>query len=338
MRYYQSQYSGYKKNQPQKEGFFSRLFKRKKKPTPVSAGPTARYNNPYSKTKKKTIAFPFKTVGFILLIGSWLGLMVYLPYFRVTTVSYSGLKIIKEDEIKAVVNEYLEPKRFWPKNNFFLVNKENLSTILQEKFSLHAATIQKNFPHSINIVIEEKISSILYDNGLDYYLLDQSGVVLKHIRSVEEGRDEEITTTTIKLATTTTRSTISTSTSDFPTSTQKHVPDLTFLKKEYGDYPVIYDLRELVVGPEQVLASKDFVKGVIEFYSAFRHARLGVVHYGIVDEVNAGVTLITDKNWKIRFQPTHNIEEQIENISVIAKQYKPVEYIDVRFNERVYWK
>lgn len=344
MRYYQSQHS-YRQNQP-KQSWWRRLFSRKKKST-IQTTSASRYANPYAKVNKPRRKFPFKTVGFIVVVSSWVGLMLYVPFFQITKISYEGLKIIKPNEIEAVVEDYLAPKRFWPSHNYFVVGEERLAKVLLERFSMRKVTVTKNFPDGLHILVEEKISAIIYDNGTNYYLLDQSGTVLKRITLEEEGSEIEVSTSTpdqatptsmIATALTTTVSSSTTSTLEFPTSTP-HVPDISFLNTEYEGFPVIYDAREPAVTEKQDnVLPEDFIEGFIELYSALKRNNLAIVEYGLLNDPNAGISLIVDKPWSILAQPKNNPAMQVENIQIITKQYRPGEYIDVRFNERVYWK
>ncbi|MEK7625049.1 MAG: hypothetical protein AAB467_01720, partial [Patescibacteria group bacterium] len=54
-----------------------------------------RLNNPF-KIKKVAGRLRRITASFLpIIIISWVGLLLYLPYFQINRVSYSGLKVIK---------------------------------------------------------------------------------------------------------------------------------------------------------------------------------------------------------------------------------------------------
>ena len=314
MRYYQSPNS-YRSNQP-KRGLWFRLFGQKKRK--IVTPETTRYNNPYLKNKKKSWRIPYTLIGCLLIFFGWVSLIIWLPYFKINNITVQSQKIIKSEEVILLVSDFIEPKYYWPKNNYFLVNQKKIADLLMGKFVLQGVDVQKTFPNTINITLQEKISSIIYDDGHDYYLLDQSGSILRQIAGAGES--------------------VAVSTSTSPTSTPEHSPDLVFLKKEYGSYPIIYDLRKNEeLDQTSILFPNNFIKGVIEFYNSFKQAKLGTIKYGVLDE-SGKLTILIDKPWIIYMQPTHDIREQIENLSIITKQSKPTEYIDVRFGERVYWK
>ena len=61
-----------------------------------SLPPVARvYVNPWKKVKGNWRA---KLTAWLLsaVVVAWLGMMIYLPYFRINIVSFEGLKIIKQ--------------------------------------------------------------------------------------------------------------------------------------------------------------------------------------------------------------------------------------------------
>lgn len=315
MRYIQSPHN-YRQNRP-RQSWWSKVFHSKKQ----SSGTTNRFANPYLKNKKKTRPIPFKTIGFICLVVGWIGLMIYIPYFRITTITSHGQKIIKTEEIVTLVREHLTPRKYWPKNNYFLVNQEKIASLINQNFSFQRVEVTKQFPNMISITVEEKISAIIYDDGQNYFLLDQGGTIIKQI--FQAGEPVSLTTSTIAT-----------------TTMEEHQPNIAFLKKDYGDFPVVYDKRQSTIdaaNKEVVILPANFITGVIEFYGTFRRSKLGTMRYGIIEEDNK-LIVVTDKPWRIFMQPTHNIQTQMDNLIIVHKQSKPMEYIDLRFGERVYWK
>jgi hypothetical protein len=225
-----------------------------------------------------------------------------------------------------------------------LVSANSIEKKLDETFALNNVTVEKVFPSTLKITLEEKISSIIYDNGSGYFLLDGSGAVLKKILLSGAGEGSSVTTT----ASTTPRSPTSTqilanlsasSTLLASTTTLLHVPNFAKISQEYAGYPIIYDSRERSVEEraKNVLPA-GFIAGVLDIANSMRRTKLVTIKYMTTADPNAGIDVYTDRAWKIKMNPLLDSEAQIENVKTIVQTSKPTEYVDVRFGERVYWK
>lgn len=282
------------------------------------------------------------------LILAWFILLIYLPYFRISNVSYQGLKIIKQTEIEQVVNDnFLRKHSWWPSNNFFLVTEGDIATFLQKKFLLNNIVVKKVFPNNLTIQLEEKISSIIYCDGRQYFLLDQQGTVMRVLKMVDSDEISSILVAANKAVAATPTTTVPTgpsspiapSVSGELLLTINH-PNYFSLKKEFGDYPVVYDLRQgsttTVIGSDAL--RPELVKGIMAIYQGLRQTQLGIANYFIIDRIMSGVTVKLNEPWKVVIDPDHDLPKQFNDIKLVLKSNQPAEYIDVRFGDRVYWK
>jgi hypothetical protein len=135
----------------------------------------------------------------------------------------------------------------FPQNNFFVLDIDDLHTILEQKFGLQKLTITKRFPHSVHIVLEEKLSSIMYDNGEQYAMIDAKGKVSEILRIIDDSEWRVIK----KRVTSTSEGGTEVSTEQIVS--RFHTPNYKKIISEVGDYPLVYDNRSKKVGKgEQV--------------------------------------------------------------------------------------
>jgi len=351
MRYVKHQNTYKRYRSFQKRRFFG-LFKNKRQV--VKQNETRKYKNPFKRTKKN---YRRIITLYILLIAViiWIGLLLYLPNFKIQKLEFEGLQIIKQEEIENKIKEnFLEEGGLIPKNNFFLVRSKKIAKFLDCEFSLRSIEVTKKFPNTLRINLKEKLSAIVYDNEKKYVLLGINGGIIKDIKPVDES---EFILKNLNLTTTTPTSTLLASSTPLEALTEQlvttsteivmkriHIPNKELLK-DFSDYPILYDKRKLNLenlpaeGEEKnTILDKEFIEKVIEFYEVIQEDRGVSILYMEMEHPLAGIKITTDKRWFIWFQPNNGIDKQLNNLEIILRENNPKEYIDLRYEERVYWK
>ncbi|MFA5062045.1 MAG: hypothetical protein WC526_02780 [Patescibacteria group bacterium] len=338
MRHYKSEYTfaKYKPYQNPWKRFFG-IFKRKKQKNfyPVRSTPAYKIN-PFKKREKKPWTAG-KIIGMILviLVVVWAGMLVYMPFFRINKIECSGFKNINEEEVDNYIKTtYLDGGRILPANDYFLVDVDKIQKGLSEKFSVQSIFVEKVFPNLLKVKVIEKQSSLIYDNGQKYFLLDDGGSVIKYLADVEK-TEFQIVTTSISIPTNTPGTPVMTSST--PTTTV-HIPNFSKIKNQFGSFPILYDERELIVTEKQLnILSSDIIYFIASWYSDL--PKQGIEpQYFVLDNLNSGILIKTNKPWNIFVQPGNNYTPQLNNLKLFLKTIHPKEYIDLRFGERVYWK
>jgi len=349
--FYRSQ-CNFKQYKPPKSKWqaFLESFKKTRKSRSILHNPNDFRINPYKREEKKTNwRGRLATILLVLSIGAWGATLLYLPYFRINKIVYLGLNFIKRDDIDSFIKNNLLNKEFiFIRDNYFLVNTNKIEEELNNKYSLNSVTVKKVFPHELRIDLEEKISTIIYDNGLEYFLLDNDGGALRYL--TRAGNPEiNITTTTVDTATTSlmfaapgsaSTTTASSTAKDIKKDeTKTHVPEYRKIKKDFGAYPIIYDTRNLTITEKQEnIVNKNFIENVLSFLEILQKEGIANTRYMTMEHPLAGVLIHTDQPWRIYFQPSDDLNEQIIRLKAVMKNNKINEYIDLRFGDRVYWK
>ena len=341
MRYVQSEKS-FRQYQPvmpkpKKKGLFAFLKKEKKvNTTPVAfhtnLKPSPRVN-PYRREEKvkKGISLRIKLFFLFAILLSWVALAIYLPYFHINKIVYYGLDIIQKEEIENYIKtNYLESWGVLPHNSYFLASTGKITTLLNQKYSLNRLEVRKKFPDTLEVDLEEKMSSVVYDNGEKYFLLDNEGTVLKIL-----GETGEVTpTTTFSTSTISASSTLLTA-----LDITSHKPDYMRIKNSFGNYPVIFDTRYLSITEKEknVLLPK-IIASTIAWRDLLEKEGIAGVKYFITENPLAGLGAVTNKGLTVYYQPDADLNLQLQNLKTILKSEQPQQYVDLRFGERVYWK
>jgi hypothetical protein len=141
-------------------------------------------------------------------------------------------------------------------------------------------------------------------------------------------------TTSSTIVTSTTSSTLKSLT----TSTQPLAEIATGEKlgKEFENLPLIYDKRALEVRGR--IITPDLIKSVIKWKELLEKQKLGPVKYFTFENPDSGLELFINQPWKIMFSPNHDLFNQLSNLKLVLKDNKPSEYIDLRYEGRVFWK
>lgn len=271
----------------------------------------------------------------LTFLGS-IGLLLLHPFFQIHSVQIQGLQRIKEGDIRDTVNGILSYKRFFvfPQNNFFVVDINDLHTILEQKFALKKLSISKKFPHTLDIYVEEKLSTIIYDNGEQYSMIDANGKVSEVLRIVDDSEWRVVK-----------KHVTSTSATGTEVSTEQiisrfHTPNYKKIIAEIGENPLVYDTRNKKVEKGAQILDENTVRAIIQWYEVVKQNTDIPMTYFYLEHEVGDVTIKTSEGWNIKAKLDTNINEQFQTLQYILQQKvkrSELQYIDVRFPGRAFW-
>lgn len=295
------------------------------------------YINPYKKAGGGNRII-FWLLALLVMMFTWAGAIFLLPYFRITKVTYYGLEIIRRAEFDDMLNTKFFNHRlgFIPGDNYFLVNTDRISREARNIYSLESITVKKTFPDSLLIDLKEKTSAVIYDNGQKYFLLDKNGTAVKYLSEVLPVENMFVPAIPSLNGTSTQEKTATASSTG---GQIVHQPDFRRLKNNFGQYPLIYDENHPDIMEKQTgIVPPIIIKIAINWQEMMEKEGVGEIRYFVLENPLNGLIAETDKGWRLFIQPDHDLQTQMVNLKTILKNSRPKEYIDLRFNERVYWK
>jgi len=296
------------------------------------------FKNPYF--KKKTVVISTRTVYslimFMITIFLWVYFLFSSSVFKITNIIVEGLGDDKKQLVTTEILNFFNRRRLllFKGSNLFLLKSDHLKIhLLDAGIVIDDLSIEKKYPNKIIINIIDKNSAFIFftkDGGL---ILSEDGTVIKR----EEGNKNAWQ---ILETDKTTTSTENISFNDVD----------SFLKQINIDgnfpYAVFYDAYYLInPAPGEVHLAKNTIKNILDF-SKNIYEKIGVTIKMVGFYKNNGnqkIILYTNNNWKIYINPEEDglrqfykffstFNDRIQDIN------KPLEYIDLRFGDRVYIK
>ena len=297
-----------------------------------------RFKNPYKKKQeylRKSTKIKLYIIAFCLF--SIAGIFLYNPFFSISNIDIHGNQRISSDEITQAVLAVGSGKKFLvlPGNSYLMFDEKAVQAVLESRFPFHSVIVSKIFPNKMSVIVEEKISTLIYDNGKMYSYLGVDGKIVENIRQV--GEDEWIIKTKIVTSTNELGEIIS----EEKEIDRIHTPSVKNIILEMGDYPIVYDLREKQGSVNDVVLGAGIAEGIIKWFNILdKRTDIPFGYITVENELGDGL-IKTREGWILKVKLDMNIEAQFEELQLALKQKinrGSLNYIDLRFMGKVYWQ
>lgn len=266
-----------------------------------------------SKNRKTTRKLFFILVLFFCLTSAVIYFLIFSPFFRIKEIEIAGIHQIAKADILDIVQGNIQGKKFWllPQDNVFLLNTEALSVDLKKNFvefyevKMSTRVKQKLLPTILHIrIFKRQTEAIICLFGVPTLVGDQE--IFDNCFYVDQDGIA------------------------FKPAPQTQGSLILLAGVNYDIW-----LGAEAVKPHLLEAMTQIKKDLAEKIPDFSFDYFIIIS-------SQELHLKTKQGWQIYFDAMGNIERQTEILKELLKKEidKPenLEYIDLRIEERVYYK
>lgn len=276
------------------------------------------YGNPYFRKRRKIRRLSLKVkliiAGIIIILGGIFWLLLFHSFFIIDNIIIRGSsrveaegERIEESKIKSLIKQQLLEKRllFFNQNNIFAFNKKRAKKEILKKYYVSNLKINKKLPRTIEINFTEKIAAAVWSENDKYYYIDDAGDILYEIEALEINTEDFIILknkneqSKIKTSGLTKKLTVGEGYIDF----------CLMLARKVKDSDILLTYNIFIINEDESTAEIHLVQGPI-----------------------------------IYFNIEENLDKQFKKLEILltekvkGEMLKKIEYIDLRFGDKIYYK
>jgi len=250
-----------------------------------------------------------KFILFLVIIaaGAFFYFIFYSSYFSIKNIKISGLEKINESEIRDIINAQINSRRIFifKQSNIFIFDEILIKNKIDSKYALNFLKVEKGLPGNLNFEIQEKTPIIIWKTGDKYYFVDKDGIIIREILEGESWDSE----------------------TDRPESKMA----------------VVFDENNENVAIKETILTVETVQAVAKLQNIlFGITGLSISNFRTTKHGEA-IKGLTNEGWETYFSATNDLNAQIEKLKLFLGEKKPedrqsLEYVDLRFPDRIYYK
>lgn len=290
------------------------------------------FNNPLF-LKHKTINLkPYLYfLFFSIIIAAFSYFVLIFDYWKINSVVIETQNQVYHDKVQKIIDDALNSKVLNVLNgaNYFLFSSKNIKTKIKNELLVKNLEIQKKMPNKIVINFDEINPSYIWIQGGKFYNIDENGLVLDEIISIQEQTDIHENNVNKNIE------------NEFSLENIKK-----FLQNSDADFklPIIYNESDTIIKNREFIKKDENVFQIVNDLNLkiTQKMNLNIILYQINTDNFKKIEVITEDGWKIFFNANTDLAQQCENLYSLMqktfKETKPSEYIDLRYGNKVYYK
>ncbi|MFA5358525.1 MAG: hypothetical protein WC310_01730 [Patescibacteria group bacterium] len=247
--------------------------------------------------------------------------------FKINNIKINGVSAIDPAKIESIVRNQME-QRSWlllSQSNLFFFDSETAESKIRNAFVLESVQIKKRPLKTLRVEIKEKSTQITWISDNKYYYLDPNGIAIQEILvanvTLVEGSGEV-------------------SQNEETTNGGQSLIDLSALNQ---DLPQVYDLTNARVEIGENILKPEIISFIQRLKDKFSsRSDIKIKYYQVPELQGSEVRVITDRGFDVYFNTSDDLDRQLANLNLIMKEKmrdnKKINYIDLRFGEKVYIK
>jgi cell division septal protein FtsQ len=255
--------------------------------------------------KQSSSKWLYRTVA-MLFLATVIFVLFFSDFLSITKIEISGLNKLEKTQVQNIIDERSRGKYLGiiNKNNLILFQKSETRKILLDNFKrIEDVKIKKIFPDGLKIIIKERILTMLLCSSGECHILNEKGEPYRADNFSSEELEQENLVTLDDL------------------SGAKISLDNNPLEKNYQEF--ILKLAEYVLDETGIVLKKQ---------------------YTTPSRMSGDLKVETEEGWRIYFNENVSLEKELLILKTILankiekEQQKDLEYVDLRINNKVFYK
>jgi hypothetical protein len=262
------------------------------------------YKNPHIREANR---FDLKHIGIgVAALIAFVSLLVLLlghPVFGIHVVHIEGVEYIDRVKLERAITEYTQTNRFllFHRSNRFLFSAEDLSDRLLGTFALLSIDIGLR-EGDLYLTLQERTSNLFWKTQDRLYVVDLEGIIVREVNEEDE----------------------------------------ILQQANLADLPIFIDKNDASVEVGSLVLKPVEVENSFRFLGQLEDAGIMDTYIDVDRIAGKWVRVATDVGFSILIDLTGDTQKQFDNLVVVLSEQvedaSALEYIDLRFGDKVYFK